>query len=160
MTSVEERALVANYLATCARLHLGFVLACDRASHLLPLTPDAADEMPVGDENFILAFLKRYEQFEDALQRTLKTLVQVLKHGQVERLYPVDVSNHAEKLGIVGDAKLWADAVRARNALVHEYPLNPAKRALQINNAWERRETLLATWAGIQRFVHAEGLVP
>lgn len=82
-----------------------------------------------------------------------------MEHSKVERLTSVDVTRRAYALGIIDDEKTWADAVRARNALAHEYPLNPVKRSEQLNGAWAQREVLQATWVAIQRFVEIEKLL-
>ena len=102
---------------------------------------------------------KRVEQFEDSLGRTLKTISKLMEHGKVERLASVDVPRRAGALGILADQDVWADAVRACNALVHEYPLDPAERANQLNTAWAARDTLATAWAAIQRFIEAKGLL-
>ena len=66
----------------------------------------------------------------------------------------------AAGLGNLPDEKTWADAVRARNALAHEYPMNPARHPEQLNTARAAASTLVTNWAAIQRFVTEEGLLP
>ena len=159
MTQNEEQALLRQYLATGERLAVGFERAVAQAGSIMPLGPDRIDTLPFDDESAILAFLKRYEQFEDALNRTLKLLSKLMEHGRIERLTSVDVTRRAHALGILDSDKVWADAVRTRNTLAHEYPLDPAKRANQVAAAWASRVTLHTTWAAIQRFVADEGLL-
>ncbi len=118
---------------------------------------DARIDTLVGlDDIAVMAFFKRYEKYADCLNRILKTISQIMELGKFERLTSVDVARRAEKFGIV-DEQPWGDAVRARNALVHEYPLRPDKRAEQVNRAWDARDTL-ETWRGILRFVEQERL--
>ena len=159
MTQQQEQALLREYLATCARLHAGFARAAEQADISMPLGPERIDDLPYEEENTILSYLKRFEQFEDALNRTLKLLSQAMELGKVERLTAIDVTRRAHSLGILDSDKVWADAVRTRNALAHEYPLDPAKRSKQIAAAWESRVTLDTTWAAIQRFVAEEKLL-
>lgn len=159
MTGVEERALLRQYLETCARLSDGLARAAEVAGPLLPITADALDALPGGEENTILAYLKRFEQFEDALGRTLKTVSQLMELGRIERMTARDVANRAERLGIVGSAEVWAEAVRTRNALAHDYPLRPDKRARQVNDAWDARAVLNTVWAAVEAFVEREGLL-
>ena len=159
MTGEGEKALLAEYLATCARLHSGFANTAGHVERLMPMTVDAIDVLPIDDETRILAFLKRFEQLEDALNRTLKAISQIMEYGKIERLTARDVTRRAYVLGILDSDKVWADAVRTRNALAHEYPLNPGKRVEQVNAAWASRQTLDITWAAIQRFVEVEGLL-
>ena len=122
------------------------------------MAEDRIDALERMDDITVVAFLKRYEQYEDCLNRTLKTISQIMEYGKVERLVAVDVGRRAEKFGIVEETA-WGEAVRARNALVHEYPLRPDKRVEQVNRAWAARETLEATWQGITKFVVDEGLI-
>lgn len=148
-----------EYLASGVRLHAGFVLTVGLVEPLMPIGPDKIDSLAIPDESTVLAFIKRFEQFEDALTRTLKALSKIMEHGKIERLTSRDVTRRAHALGILESEKMWADAVRTRNTLAHEYPLNPVKRAEQLAAAWASRETLNATWAAIQRFVAEERLL-
>lgn len=159
MTAAEERALLREYLATNTRLELGFAASIEHITALMPMHAERIDQLALDDESNVLAFIKRFEQFEDALHRTLKAIAMIMAYGKLERLAPRDVTREAFNLGILADAEIWADAVRTRNALAHEYPLNPDKRASQVNAAWQSRATLLKTWAAIRRFVDIEGLL-
>ena len=107
----------------------------------------------------ILAFLKTYEQLEDTLGRTLKTIAILMQLGRNERLTQRDVAYRAVALGILEDAKAWADAVRVRNELAHEYPLRPDKQADQVVKAWASSDTLFVTADAIRKFVDQEGLL-
>ncbi len=113
-----------------------------------------------GDEHInILAFLKVFEQFEDAIGRTLKTIAMLMQLGKSERLTQRDVALRAVSLGILDDGKAWADAVRTRNELAHEYPLDQNKQAIQVNAAWDHSETLFATAHAISQFIERERLL-
>ncbi|VVT24276.1 conserved hypothetical protein [Sphingomonas sp. EC-HK361] len=159
MTEDGEKALLREYCGTCERLSKGFRETASLIAPLMPIGPDRIDALELGDETLVLAYLKRFEQFEDALHRTLKAISKVMEHGRIERLTSVDVTRRAHGLGILESEKIWADAVRTRNALAHEYPLNPAKRAEQIAAAWNSRKTLDHTWSAIIRFIDEERLL-
>ncbi len=159
MTQEQEQALLADYLARCSHLAQGFDETAALVAALMPIGPERIDRLATAEESLVLAYLKRFEQFEDALNRTLKALSKIMELGKIERLSARDVTRRAYALGILDSEKIWADAVRTRNALAHEYPLNPAKRADQLAQGWVSRETLNTTWSAIQRFVVAEGLL-
>lgn len=159
MTEEQERSLLAEYLASCRRLHLGFETTATRVAAIMPVGAERIDTLDNDDETLVLAYLKRFEQFEDALNRTLKAISKIMEYGKIERLTARDVTRRAHALGILESDKIWADAVRTRNALAHEYPLDPAKRADQLARAWASRGTLNGRWAAIQRFVAEEGLL-
>ncbi len=126
---------------------------------LMPMSADRLRTLEADADVDVLALLKTYEQFQDALGRTLKTIAILMQLGKDERLQARDVAFRAVALGILVDGKAWADAVRVRNELAHEYPLNPTKQALQINSAWEKCSTLSDTARAIQEFVQREGLL-
>lgn len=130
----------------------------DAIEKLMPIAEDRIDTYKSLDKLGILAFLKSFEQFEDVLQKTIKTIIQVMEQGKIERLTGVDIANRGASLGIFDDADRWSDAVRARNALAYEYPLDRGKRAAQLNNAWAMREVLHEVWSDIRLFVEREGL--
>jgi hypothetical protein len=159
VTDEQERDLLNEYLASCRRLHVGFDETSTQVAALMPIGADRIDTLATADETLVLAYLKRFEQFEDALHRTLKAISRIMEYGKIERLTARDVTRRAHALGILASDKVWADAVRTRNALAHEYPLDPVKRAAQVAQAWASRETLNTTWAAIQRFVAEEGLL-
>lgn len=159
MTRAEEQALLREYLDRCARLALGLERSVERVGGLLPITAEGMKLLSIEDEDIVLAFLKRFEQFEDTLGRTLKAVDTIMAYGKVERQTPVDIARRAWALGILDSERVWGDAVRARNTLVHEYPLRPEKRAEQVNTAWTCIAALKTTWAAIQRFVDVEGLL-
>ena len=125
----------------------------------MPMTAERLRSLEEDADIDILAFLKTYEQFEDTLGRTLKTIAMLMQLGKAERLQPRDVAFRAMALGIFDDARAWADAVRVRNELAHEYPLRPEKQAAQVNAAWDKCATLFDTAQSIESFVEREGLL-
>ena len=154
----EETALLADYLLACSRLSVSFEELLPQVASLLPVGEDEVDRFESTQRIFILAFLKSFEQFEETLQRTLKTIIQVMEQGKVERLSGVDIANRSAALGAISDERRWSDAVRTRNKLAHEYPTRRDKRAAQVNDAWAHRDTLRDVWNQIQLFVEKESL--
>ncbi|WP_235532853.1 hypothetical protein [Sphingomonas sp. Leaf412] len=130
-----------------------------RIDAMMPMTAARLVTLVGDDHIYVLAFLKTYEQFEETLGRTLKTIAMILQFGKFERLSPRDVAQRAVSLGILSDGRDWADAVRVRNELAHEYPLDPEKQAGQVNAAWDTCATLFATADAIRDFVNRERLL-
>lgn len=159
MTGVEERALLEQYLMTCSRIRDGFVASAVRLDRLMPMAEVQVDALTLDEEDKVLAFLKRFEQFADMVHRTLRLLAQIAELGRIERLTPRDVANRAEKLGLVEDAEIWARIVRARNHLTHEYALNAATRVQRMNEAWALREPLAAMASRLKTHAVDEGLI-
>ncbi|MGI4878589.1 MAG: hypothetical protein ACRYG4_14000 [Janthinobacterium lividum] len=159
MTKAEEQALLREYLASLTRISSAFDRAITTVAALMPMDAARIDDLSMDDDTNVMVFLKRFEQFEDTLNRTLKAISKIMEHGKIERLTSVDVMRRAYHLGIIESQDIWADAVRARNTLAHEYPIDPVKRTNQVNVAWNARETLRTTWQSIQRFVENEELL-
>lgn len=159
MTREGEIVVLSEHLATSERLASRLTTIRSRIARLIPLSADSLSALGEDDDIHILAFLKTFEQFEDTLGRTLKTIAILMQLGRIERLAARDVALRAVALGIFDDAKAWADAVRVRNALAHEYPLRPDRQAAQVNAAWDKSDTLFDTARAIEAFVKREGLL-
>lgn len=159
MTRDGEIAVLREHLATCARLRDRLAVVRARIDALIPLTAERLAALDSDADIDVLAFLKTYEQFEDTLGRTLKTIVMMVQFGKRETLSARTVALRAVALGIFDDGKEWADAVRVRNELAHEYPLRPDKQAAQVNSAWRMCDTLNNTANAIVAFVDRERLL-
>lgn len=159
MTREGEILVLREHLVTCERLESGLSYVRRRIEPLIPIGADRMQSLSDDEHVNVLAFLKTYEQLEDTLGRTLKTVAMLMQFGKIERLMPRDVAYRAVSLGILEDGKAWADAVRVRNELAHEYPLRPDKQSEQINNAWAKSEVLFQTAQAIRNFVEQERLL-
>jgi hypothetical protein len=159
LTRDGEIVVLGEHLDTCRRLGDRLALVRRRIQDVMPMTPDRLQSLDDDRHIDMLAFLKTFEQFEDTLGRTLKTIAMVVQFGKTERLTPRDVALRAVALGILDDGRAWADAVRVRNALAHEYPLDPRKQTDQVNGAWDKSQTLFDTARAIADFVEREGLL-
>ena len=159
MTREGEVLILVEHLATCDRLASRLTTVREQIEGLIPISATRLAELEAGDDISILAFLKTFEQFEDTLGRTLKTIAMIMQLGKPERLTPRDIAFRAVALGIFDDPKAWADAVRVRNELAHEYPLRPDKQANQVNAAWDMCDTLFDTARAIAAFVERERLL-
>ncbi|HEX8486538.1 hypothetical protein [Sphingomonas sp.] len=159
MTREGEIAVLREHIAACDRLESGLVRVRSRVEPLIPIGSDRMRSLSDDEHVDVLAFLKTFEQLEDTLGRTLKTIAMLMQFGKTERLMPRDVAYRAVSLGILEDGKDWADAVRVRNELAHEYPLRPDKQSEQVNKAWEKCTTLFQTANAIRNFVERERLL-
>ncbi|MGI4730958.1 MAG: hypothetical protein ACRYFW_04315 [Janthinobacterium lividum] len=159
MTREGEIVVLREHLETGAVLGRRFLRVRSRIEDLMPMTPERISALDDDQGIDVLAFLKTFEQFGDTLGRTLKTIAMLMQLGKVERLQPRDVAQRAVALGILADVREWADAVRVRNELAHEYLLHPGKQSGQINAAWEKTTILSQTATAIEDFVEREGLL-
>ena len=159
MTREGEVVVLGEHLETCQRLEASLILVKRRVEALMPIDGERMRSLADDHHVDILAFLKVFEQLEDTLGRTLKTIAMLMQFGRTERLMPRDVAQRAVALGILESGREWADAVRVRNELAHEYPLRPDKQAEQVNKAWSNSGTLFATADAIRTFVQRERLL-
>ena len=159
MTREGEIAILREHLETCKRLESGLARVRSRIEVLIPIDADRMRSLSDDEHVDVLAFLKTYEQLEDTLGRTLKTIAMLMQFGKDERMQPRDVAYRAVSLGILANGRDWADAVRVRNELAHEYPLRPDKQAEQVNKAWKKSATLFRTADAIRNFVEQERLL-
>ncbi len=159
MTRDGEIAMLREHLATTARLADRLALLRERLKPLMPIDADRLRGLDPDSDVNVLAFLKTFEQLEDTLGRTLKTIAMLMQLGRIDRLTPRDVAQRSAALGVIDDPKVWADAVRVRNELAHEYPLRPDKQAAQVNAAWTTSDVLFQTRQSIDNFVERERLL-
>lgn len=159
MTREGEIIVLREHLDTGAALVRRLHRVRARIDRLIPMAAERIGSLDDDESIDVLAFLKTFEQLEDTLGRTLKTVAMLMQLGKAERLQPRDVALRAVALGILSDGRDWADAVRVRNELAHEYPLRPEKQSGQINAAWDKSATLFATEKAIRDFVEREGLL-
>lgn len=159
MTREGEIVMLRENLATAGHLGDRLVEIRARIDGLVPMLPERLRSLAGEEHIYVLAFLKTFEQLEETLGQTLKTIAIMMQLGRIERLAPRDVALRAVALGVLADGKAWADAVRVRNELAHEYPLEPTKQAAQVNAAWDKSETLFDTARQITAFVERERLL-
>lgn len=159
MTRDGEILILREHLSTIDRLAARLTRLRERLGKLMPMSGVRLRSLDEDDDIDILALLKTFEQLEDTIGRTLKAIAIVMQLGKVERLTPRDVTARAVALGVLSDGKPWADAVRVRNELAHEYPLNPVRQAEQVNAAWEKSDALFWAAAAIRDFVTRERLL-
>lgn len=116
MTRDGEIVVLREHLTTCERLENGLKRVRSRIEGLIPIGADQMRSLSDDEHVDVLAFLKTYEQLEDTLGRTLKTIAMLMQLGKNERMMPRDVVHRAVALGILEDGKAWSDAVRVRNS--------------------------------------------
>lgn len=120
----------------------------------LPATPaDLADAPPLV-RVASRAFLKSFEQLEDSQYRLMRTLMRIVGY-RLKGLTPLDISNKAEELGWVADARAWFTLHQLRNDLVHEYPDDEALRFERLCRAIQGVQLLLDARDQLRAYVDA-----
>jgi predicted nucleotidyltransferase len=118
----------------------------ESVTDLAPSFPIAATEvgkLEPGLQLRIDAFLKRFEQLQDVLSNRLVRAFLIEMGDEVTSFSARDAFDRAESLGALDDAARFFDIAKLRNRLVHEYPMEDARRAKRINDAFAAAKVLL-----------------
>lgn len=118
----------------------------------LPRDVDTFDAIPVTARIGTTAMLKQFEQLEDALASTFRSVLKAL--GQrLKGLYPLDIGNRMVDLDVLDDGHAWLEIVKLRNHLVHEYSLDADQRLLRMTQAYDAIPLLLDAAVRVDRLI-------
>ncbi|MFD1613165.1 hypothetical protein ACFSCW_15265 [Sphingomonas tabacisoli] len=106
------------------------------------------------------ALLRMYEQLYDLTSRKLFRGFLTLSNEPLEGVSARNQVRRLEALGAIADASRWFEIGTTRNALVHDYPLDPAAQAERANRAWKELPDLIRTTRGVINAMRAEELIP
>lgn len=118
----------------------------------LPISPAAVDGLDEGLQLRIDAFLKRFEQLQDAVSNRVVRALLIELGDDVAGYSARDAFDRAESLGALDDAARFLDIARLRNRLAHEYPMDDERRAGRLNAAFEAAPVLLQEYARLAAY--------
>ena len=108
------------YLEACRRNVEFLEKLEEKISRLFPLKSYYDTE--VEDKVLIDAFIYRIAKLQELLGKLLRIFLRKVSYN-VDVVYPIDIINLAEKLGIVDSSKEWFELRELRNAVNHDYSL-------------------------------------
>ena len=123
-----QRALIAERLTALGRLRGG--LEFTRSRLALPLSAEALETSSEETRERVAALLQRFGLLVDLLGATMKAAV-VYAGGPVQTF--ADVVDAMEKAGVLESAGRWRALRLLRNRLAHEYELQAARLASDID---------------------------
>lgn len=148
---------IGRALARCRKV-------ADGADELVPLLaavmPFAGDDLAVLDLNeraAAIAFLKRFEQLQDLIARAARAIAGWMGVDAGSMTHR-DVGDWLEKYDLVSGAEAWMAAVRLRNRLVHEYPIEEYEQVLRLNESWAMMPLLRTVTDNLGIFAKEKGL--
>lgn len=154
MTAVE--AFIAQALVRCRRISDGVDELSELLGRLLPYQGSDLEQLGVIERTASVAFLKRFEQLQDVVGRTARAIV--LWEGSPSDLTQRDIADWLEKRAVVDEAQQWMVAVRLRNRLVHEYPIEEAEQVRRLNETWSLMPLLQDAALRLGDYARGKGL--
>ncbi len=108
------------YLEACRR-NVEFLGKLEgKIPHLFPLKSYYDTE--VESKFLVDAFIYSIAKLQELLGKLLRFFLRKVGYN-VDAMYPIDIINLAEKLGIVDSSKEWFELRELRNAVNHDYSL-------------------------------------
>jgi hypothetical protein len=127
--------VIASAFARCRRIAAGVDELTPLLAPVLPFNGHDLADLGLVERIASVALLKRYEQLQDMVGRLSRAVVS-WEDGDARELTHRDLGNWMEKRGFVADADQWMDALKLRNRLVHEYPVDEAEQVARVNDTW------------------------
>lgn len=146
---VLEEALRAT--ALIARNFAESRTAVDR---LLPVDEARLASLRRADRVEINAFLLEFLQLAGMLQDKVTRLILVALEQDLTQASRLDMRNMLEKVRALEPERAFGKIVDVRNRVAHDYPLQPARKAEMVNEAFERSGDLLAGYEDITGFAN------
>ncbi len=141
------------YLEACRR-NVEFLGKLEgKISHLFPLKSYYNTE--VEDKVLIDAFIYRMAKLQELLGKLLRIFLRKVGYN-VDVMYPIDIINLAEKLGIVDSSKEWFELRELRNAVNHDYSLLEEELVDTINRIYSKRQSLIKIYERLKAKIELE----
>lgn len=147
-----EQAALSQALEMADRIAARLAASQAALGDWFPVTAAALDAADPARETEADAFLKRFEQLQDAATKRVFRLVLVLLGEPIAGFSARDATDRMAALGAIEDADRWFEGVQLRNRLAHDYPVDGDKRAERMNAVWRASEDLAAQWLVLRAF--------
>ena len=141
------------YLEACRRNVEFLEKLEEKISHLFPLKSYYDTE--VESKVLIDAFIYRTAKLQELLGKLLRIFLRKVGYN-VDAMYPIDIINLAEKLGIVDSSKEWFELRELRNAVNHDYSLLEEELVETINRIYSKRQSLIKIYERLKSKIELE----
>ena len=152
-----EAQVTSAIFATCCQLATSFAFSIRRISADAPFTAD--DVRMLGEEAKaqIDAFTLHFSKLQDLIGAKLFRSILILDLEDVPPAM-LDVLAAMEKRGLIDDENSWRDLRDVRNDLSHNYRIDPAGVADNLNEALRQAPELLAILERVRAYLVRRGL--
>jgi hypothetical protein len=154
----DTEVFIAQAIARCRKVAAGADELMPLFRDAMPFAGDDLEELDLIQRTAATAFLKRFEQLQDLIARAARAIAGwtgVATGSMTHR----DIANWLEKHALVTDAEAWMVAVRLRNRLVHEYPIEEEEQVLRLNESWALMPMLRTVTDTLGSFAEQKGLL-
>lgn len=125
----------------------------EKISHLFPLKRYYNTE--VESKVLIYAFIYRMAKLQELLGKLLRIFLRKVGYN-VDVMYPIDMINLTEKLGIVDPSKEWFELRELRDAVNHDYSLLEEELIETINRIFSKRHSLIKIYERLKAEIELE----
>ncbi len=141
------------YLEAC-KINVEFLEKLEeKISHLFPLKSYYNTE--VESKVLIDTFIYRIAKLQELLGRLLRIFLRKVGYN-VDVMYPIDIINLAERLGIIDSSKEWFELRELRNVVNHDYSLLEEELVETINRIYSKRQSLIKIYERLKSKIELE----
>ncbi len=141
------------YLEAC-KINVEFLEKLEeKISHLFPLK--SYYNMEIESKALIDAFIYRIAKLQELLGKLLRIFLRKVGYN-VDVMYPIDIINLAERLGIIDSSKEWFELRELRNVVNHDYSLLEEELVETINRIYSKRQSLIKIYERLKSKIELE----
>jgi hypothetical protein len=155
MTDTE--VFIGRTLTRCRKVAAGAEELMPLLAGVMPFDGEDIDALNLMQRTAATAFLKRFEQLQDLIARAARAIAG-WTGVDAGSLTHRDIGDWLEKHALVPDAESWMVAVRLRNRLVHEYPIEEQEQVLRLNESWATMPLLHTITDNLGAYAEQKGL--
>lgn len=155
MSDVE--LVISQALLRCRRVAAGAAELVPLLDAVMPYKGTDAAALPLIERTAAVAFIKRFEQLQDLIAR-LTRAVASWEGVDATSLTNRDIGDWLEKRVLLDKAEDWMIAVRMRNRLAHEYPVDEAEQVRRLNECWALMPLLHGILGALDGWLQQKGL--
>jgi hypothetical protein len=155
MSDVE--LVIAQALLRCRRVAAGAAELMPMLGGVMPYQGADVSALPLIERTAAVAFIKRFEQLQDLIARLARASAS-WEGVDATSLTHRDIGDWLEKRALLDKAEEWMVAVRLRNRLAHEYPVDEGEQVRRLNECWGLMPLLHGVLSAFDAWLQQKGL--
>ncbi len=153
MEKADPAAALAAALNKCNSIAVRLRKAQHDIGHWFPMSGHRLSGLDDFGADRVEALLKRVENLQDLLARSVFRALLILQGEDVVPLLARDVFNIMEKIEVIESTKQWLDLSKLRHQLAHDYPLDEDEAVGRVNDAFAAIDPLVETLERVKDYV-------
>lgn len=127
--------------------------ALSRCASHFPINEEAFNNLDETELAFIEMMTSRFAKLQDICgQKIFPILLKALEEDTEGKSF-IDILNQIEKIGFIDDSHFWLELRKTRNSIAHEYPDNPQKMILALNDVYTDSQRLITYWKSLETHI-------